>query len=173
MPWAAVSHTYHRSGAVSDLLVLQVSQFTQDLSSWVLHFQQLQDGCSIVGDGHVLQKEFRTHKLLSPSYCFVSKLSVNTEWQYKIQLNTLTPMSSTNILSRPTGPRELLTMLAMDDAAMTEQKKKKTLSHLSSLTNYLYSIRLLCNNIFCQLIKWGAQLGCHTFRTMTVFVLPH
>ncbi|TNN64476.1 hypothetical protein EYF80_025327 [Liparis tanakae] len=36
------------------LLSLQFSQFTQDLSSWVLHFQQLQDGCSIVGDGHIL-----------------------------------------------------------------------------------------------------------------------
>lgn len=33
-----------------------------------------------------------------------------------------TPMSSTNILSRPTGPRELLTMLAMDDAAMTAER---------------------------------------------------
>lgn len=32
---------------------------------------------------------------------------------------TRTPMSSTNILSRPTGPRELLTMLAIAAAAMT------------------------------------------------------
>lgn len=37
----------------------------------------------------------------------------------------LTPMSSTNILSRPTGPRELLTMLAIDAAAMTAQITKK------------------------------------------------
>lgn len=29
------------------------------------------------------------------------------------------PMSSTNILSSPTGPRELLTMLAIELAAMT------------------------------------------------------
>lgn len=51
---APVDPTHHRGGPISDLLVLQVSQFTQDLGSWVLHFQQLQDGGSIVGDGHVL-----------------------------------------------------------------------------------------------------------------------
>lgn len=31
----------------------------------------------------------------------------------------LTPISSTNILSKPTGPKELLTMLAIDEAAST------------------------------------------------------
>ncbi len=40
---------------------------------------------------------------------------------------TQTPMSSTNILSRPTGPRELLTMLAMDAAAMTAGTRGKLL----------------------------------------------
>lgn len=49
--------THHRCCPISDLLILQVSKFTQDLCSWVLHFQQLQDGCSIVGDGHVLSKQ--------------------------------------------------------------------------------------------------------------------
>ena len=34
----------------------------------------------------------------------------------------LTPTSSTNILSRPTGPREVLTILATDRAAITEKK---------------------------------------------------
>lgn len=53
----AIAPTHHRRGSISNLLVLQVSQFTQDLGSWVLHFQQLQDGCPVVGDGHVLQKE--------------------------------------------------------------------------------------------------------------------
>lgn len=56
---AAVVLTHHRSGAISDFLVLQVSKFTQDLGSWVLHFQQLQDGCSIVGDGHILSKRLQ------------------------------------------------------------------------------------------------------------------
>lgn len=40
-------------------------------------------------------------------------------------------MSSTNILSSPTGPRELLTMLAIDAAAMTAQITKK----MQSLTS--------------------------------------
>jgi len=34
-------------------------------------------------------------------------------------------MSSTSILSRPTGPRELLTMFAMANAAVTEIIRKK------------------------------------------------
>ena len=51
---ADVPLTHHRRGPISDLLILQVSQFTQDLGSRVLHLQQLQDGCSVVGDGHVL-----------------------------------------------------------------------------------------------------------------------
>lgn len=34
------------------------------------------------------------------------------------------PISSTNILSNPTGPKELLTMLAIDDAAMTKSKER-------------------------------------------------
>lgn len=37
---------------------------------------------------------------------------------FKVML--LTPISSTNILSRPTGPRELFTILAIADAAVTE-----------------------------------------------------
>lgn len=46
---------------------------------------------------------------------------------YKTANVTQTPMSSTNILSRPTGPRELLTMLAMDAAAMTAKKGREPL----------------------------------------------
>ena len=34
----------------------------------------------------------------------------------------LTPISSTNILSNPTGPKELLTMFAMAVTAVTEDK---------------------------------------------------
>ena len=37
-------------------------------------------------------------------------------------------MSSTSILSSPTGPRELLTMLAMEAAAMTVETYKNALS---------------------------------------------
>src|ERR1700757_5307044 len=37
----------------------------------------------------------------------------------------LTPISSTSILSNPTGPSELLTMLAIDTAAKTIQYKKR------------------------------------------------
>ena len=38
----------------------------------------------------------------------------------------LTPTSSTSILSRPTGPRELFTILATANAAVTEAKNYKT-----------------------------------------------
>lgn len=37
----------------------------------------------------------------------------------------LTPMSSTSILSKPTGPRELLTMFAIAVTAVTEEKHEK------------------------------------------------
>ena len=42
-----------------------------------------------------------------------------------VTVGKLTPTSSTNILSRPTGPKLLFTMLAMDDAAITERKQLK------------------------------------------------
>lgn len=111
---AADHPTHHRRGSISDLFVLQVSQFTQDFSSWVLHFQQLQDGCSIVSDGHILCVNNRDE---SHIYRICEKIRLHV---------ILTPMSSTNILSRPTGPRELLTMLAIDAAAMTVQIIKQT-----------------------------------------------
>ena len=39
--------------------------------------------------------------------------------------NTIhTPISSTSILSRPTGPKELFTILAMEQAAITGTKKE-------------------------------------------------
>lgn len=42
-------------------------------------------------------------------------------------LNTIhTPISSTNILSRPTGPKELFTILAMEQAAITGTKNRGT-----------------------------------------------
>lgn len=65
---AAVHPTHHRCGSISNLFVLQVSQFTQDFSSRVLHFQQLQDGCSIVGDGHVLQVKYGDEHLILIQY---------------------------------------------------------------------------------------------------------
>lgn len=48
----------------------------------------------------------------------------------------LTPMSSTNILSRPTGPRELLTMFAIDAAAMTAQIIKMQQCDQTTLLSY-------------------------------------
>lgn len=66
-------------------------------------------------------------------------------------LAVLTPMSSTNILSRPTGPRELLTMLAIDAAAMTAQIKYDAV--INKLTSYLV-IEVITSEIrvFCHLI---------------------
>lgn len=70
------------------------------------------------------------HDTVTSAKCRFEFLS----WQYQITEHKLisfglsatrTPMSSTNILSRPTGPRELLTMFAMDAAAMTAKSKMK------------------------------------------------
>lgn len=128
--------THHRRGPISNLLVLQISQFTQNFSSWVLHLQQLQNGCPIVGDGHVLQDE---------NLVFTHAHTHTRLWNV-----ILTPMSSTNILSRPTGPRELLTMFAIDAAAMTAQIIK--MPQYDEIT--LYPIEEIMSDfgIFCHFI---------------------
>lgn len=118
--------THHRRGPISDLLVLQVGQLTQDLGGWVLHFQQLQDGRAIVGDGHVLSKHPQeTDQQLRPHHNVSYGVKQDSKRDRYCLGVTQTPMSSTSILSRPTGPRELLTMLAMDAAAMTAKTIKK------------------------------------------------
>lgn len=86
---------------------------------------------------------------------------------YLIIINcTLTPISSTNILSKPTGPRELLTMLAMELAAITvtnknrhinipEQKKKKIAIHLFlniELSSFQIFIKVIFNILFLHII---------------------
>lgn len=90
---AAVDPTHHRRGPISDLLVLQVSQFTQDLGSWVLHFQQLQDGRSIVGDGHVLSDEeeeilllIRGNSFLTQFFYYFKYMHFNTGIQPHTQM---------------------------------------------------------------------------------------
>lgn len=49
-----IAKTHHRGGSIANLLILQLSKFTEYLGGRMLHLQQLQDGGSIVGDGHVL-----------------------------------------------------------------------------------------------------------------------
>jgi len=46
--------TYHRSSAITNFLILQLSQLYQNLCRWVLNFQHLQNSCTIVGDCYIL-----------------------------------------------------------------------------------------------------------------------
>ena len=55
----------------------------------------------------------------------------------------LTPTSSTSILSRPTGPRELLTMLAMETAAITENTAWSKFQHLIDQQRSPFWLRIL------------------------------
>ena len=57
-------------------------------------------------------------RIVSPAS---NKKSEQSEHTTSEAQQTLTPTSSTSILSSPTGPREVLTMLAIDTAAMTGQ----------------------------------------------------
>ena len=121
------------------LLVLQVSELDQDLGSRVLDIEELEDGGTIVGDGDIL----------GPG-CAMSKVGEDKQKRYRsitrVQMaaaqkereaecngdsaiegsargvcaERLTPTSSTIILSRPTGPSEVLTMFATETAACTE-----------------------------------------------------
>lgn len=101
--------TYHRCSAISNLLILQLGQVDQYPGSRMFHLQEVQDGCSIISDGYVLPQ--------------ITQMSSEHQETGK---PLLTPTSSTNILSSPTGPRELLTMLAMELAAKTAGNKGQT-----------------------------------------------
>lgn len=78
-----------------------------------------------------------------PDYTGVlNKMSHCTQY-IENKRQSLTPTSSTSILSRPTGPRELLTMLATDTAAITTHghvlKEKDGQNTSESLQNvFLY-----------------------------------
>jgi hypothetical protein len=61
----------------------------------------LKNGGTIIGNGDILR---RTDKLFIALNIIIMKL---------------TPISSTNILSKPTGPKELFTILAIEAAART------------------------------------------------------
>jgi len=45
-----------RGGAITDLLILLLSQLDQNASSWMLHLQHVQNGGAVVGDGDILIK---------------------------------------------------------------------------------------------------------------------
>lgn len=57
------------------------------------------------------------------------------------------PRSSTNILSKPTGPKELLTMLAMEHAAITVNKKKELKKSTPTLNRVQQKMTHLRNNL--------------------------
>lgn len=62
-----------------------------------------------------------------------------------VKVTLLTPISSTNILSRPTGPRELFTILAIADAAVTEYMKE-----VNKKKFYLPSFRMILRFQVCK-----------------------
>lgn len=85
--------------AVANLLVLLLCEVDEDLAGRVIDIEELEDRGSVVGDGDVLG--------------YVSA------W-FKYAVGGLpTPISSTIILSRPLGPKELLTTFAMACVAST------------------------------------------------------
>ena len=49
-----VNYTDHRCSSISDFLILQLSQFYEDLCRWMLNFQHLQNSSTIIGYCHVL-----------------------------------------------------------------------------------------------------------------------
>jgi hypothetical protein len=96
-----------RCSTVTDFAILLLSEFDKDLSGRVFDFKKLKDGSTIVTDGNVLE---------------ITTISVPSgiiPYSPRRHLFILTPISSTSILSNPTGPNELLTMLAIDTAAKT------------------------------------------------------
>lgn len=125
------SNDDYRCSTVTHFTILLLSQLDQHFTSGVFHFEQLKNSGTVVGDCNILCKYKKR------SGWFLNRL---------IPLkSTLTPISSTSILSKPTGPKELLTILAIEAAAstthtsqlicqMTRQKKKTaTCLHLPLL----------------------------------------
>lgn len=107
-----------RGCAISDFFVLLLGKIHEDFPRWVFDCQKGQNGCTVVGDCYFLEFDRSAE----------SKRSV---------LLARTPILSTSILSRPNGPKELFTMLAMDCAAITEfpsiacQYESGAIDHLS------------------------------------------
>jgi len=90
----------NRGRPIAHFLVLFLREVHKDTTSRVLNVQERENSCTVVRDSNFL------YKIVSASLC-------------KSKRVRHTPMLSTSILSRPIGPNELLTMLAMDCAAMT------------------------------------------------------
>lgn len=91
----------------------------------------------------------------------------------------LTPISSTNILSRPTGPSELLTMLAMDAAAITAEAKRKLTSEREAKSSM--HLKILGTSFDLSDLSQRDMLSFHSERrtfssphlqTMTEFFYP-
>lgn len=83
------------------LLILLLSQVYQDLASGMLNIQKAEDSSSIVCDSNVLKATLDEPGIMRGS-------------------SRHTPISSTIILSKPEGPKELLTTFAMACVARTE-----------------------------------------------------
>jgi hypothetical protein len=100
------SNDNHRCSTITDFSVLLLSKFDKNLSGRMFDFKKLKDGGTIVTDGNVLE---------------ITTISIpkGSSRNHVITVYILTPISSTSILSNPTGPNELLTMLAIDTAAKT------------------------------------------------------
>ena len=67
--------------------------------------------------------------MVAPSLVIVTSYSQKLELT-ELCIRSRTPISSTSILSNPTGPRELFTIFAMEAAPITEQTYElNSLSH--------------------------------------------
>jgi len=82
---------------VTDFLVLLLGEIDKDSAGGMFDFKETEDSRAVVRDGHLLRNRRVKHG-----------------WNKMKQPIGRTPMLSTSILSSPRGPRELLTMFAMD-----------------------------------------------------------
>ena len=73
-------------------------------------------------------------------------------------INSLTPTSSTSILSKPTGPREVLTILATERAAITGKKNGKKIS--GGLFFIIFLTILAANTLPRRSFPSNKQLCC-------------
>jgi hypothetical protein len=98
------SNENNRGCAVTDLLVLLLRQLDQNFSGRVLNIEEAEDCGAVIRNRDILVR--------------VSNAANDSKRQGRQQL---TPMSSTIILSRPLGPKELFTTFAMACVAETAQ----------------------------------------------------
>lgn len=127
-------------------------------------------GCStssslrMVAPSLVMVTSYRSIIKMSVLYIFlIHEKTLKNMW--------LTPMSSTNILSRPTGPRELLTMLAIDAAAMTAQitKKMKSQTNKHFTEQQMQYLMLVYSVILFSVVHSEVS---HTLRPWQRFFSP-